>query len=87
MANINVDALDATTFRVTISEGSSSTTHEVTISPQDVERLGRPAPQLIAASIRFLLDREPKESIMRQFDLSVISRYFPEYASAIEEYL
>jgi hypothetical protein len=27
----------------------------------------------------FLLKREPKESILRSFDLTVISRYFPEY--------
>ena len=27
----------------------------------------------------FLLEREPKESILRSFDLTVISRYFAEY--------
>lgn len=87
MANISIDEVDASTFRVVIDEGSSSTTHEVTVSPQDVARLGGPTAHLVDASFRFLLDREPKESIMRRFDLSVISRYFPEYPSAIEDYL
>jgi hypothetical protein len=27
----------------------------------------------------FLLDREPKESILGRFDAAVISRYFPEF--------
>ena len=30
-------------------------------------------------SFEFLLEREPKESILARFDLSVIARYFPEY--------
>ena len=30
-------------------------------------------------AVRFLLAREPKESILKTFDLSVIKRYFPEY--------
>ena len=33
----------------------------------------------IEAAFRFLLDREPKESILRRFDITVISRYFPEF--------
>ena len=35
--------------------------------------------ELIRASFAFLLEREPAESIMNEFDLPVISRYFPEY--------
>jgi len=33
----------------------------------------------VRESFRFLLEREPKESILREFDLSVIKRYFPDY--------
>lgn len=43
--------------------------------------------ELIRASFEFLLDREPKESILSQFDLPVINRYFPEYEQKIENYL
>jgi hypothetical protein len=34
---------------------------------------------VVEASFAFLLEREPRESILRSFDLSEISRYFPEY--------
>jgi len=34
---------------------------------------------LVRQSFLFLLEREPKESILRSFNLTAISRYFPEY--------
>jgi hypothetical protein len=34
---------------------------------------------LVRRSFEFLLEREPASSILRQFDLSVIQGYFPEY--------
>ena len=37
----------------------------------------------LAASFRFLLAREPKESILSRFELPVIERYFPEYPEEI----
>jgi hypothetical protein len=41
----------------------------------------------VAASFRFLLDREPRQSILGRFDLAVISRYFPEYEATLPRYL
>jgi len=38
---------------------------------------------LVEASFAFLLEREPKESILRDFDLIVIGRYFPQYEQEI----
>ncbi|MDA2922011.1 hypothetical protein MYX07_01955 [Patescibacteria group bacterium AH-259-L07] len=38
---------------------------------------------LIYKSFEFLLKREPKESILRKFNLKDISYYFPEYQQAI----
>lgn len=38
---------------------------------------------LVAETFTFLLEREPKESILRRFDLSVVARYFPEYPDEI----
>ena len=88
MTEITVEPVSSDTFRVTVTENGSSTTHEVTASPADVDQLGGGATpeKLIEASFRFLLDREPKESILRRFDLSVISRYFPEYPMRIADY-
>jgi hypothetical protein len=34
-----------------------------------------------------LLDREPKESILGSFDVTVISRYFPEFERELPNYL
>jgi hypothetical protein len=39
--------------------------------------------RLIRASFEFLLEREPKESILARFELPVIERYFPEYPRVI----
>jgi hypothetical protein len=70
-------------FRVTV-DGAS--THDVRVPDDYVERLGLAAVDrvsLVRASFEFLLEREPKESIMRSFDLPVIERYFPEYPDEI----
>ena len=38
---------------------------------------------LLRRSFEFLLAREPKASILGQFDLPVIGSYFPEYEAEI----
>jgi len=89
VTEITVEPGGDDTFRVTVSETGSSTTHDVTVNPSDVERWAGEgsAGELIEASFCFLLEREPKESILSAFDLSVISRYFPEYPTRIADYL
>ena len=42
---------------------------------------------LIQASFEFLLERESNNSILSQFDLKVISHYFPEYEKEIKKRL
>lgn len=76
-------------FTVTIDERGSASRHEVTATATQVDRIaaGRDPADLVEASIRFLLDRESKESIMTRFDLDTISRFFPEYETTIAEYL
>jgi hypothetical protein len=41
----------------------------------------------VEAAFRFLLDREPKEAILRRFDVTVISRYLPEFEQELPRYL
>jgi len=41
----------------------------------------------IEAAFQFLLDREPKESILRRSDVTVISYYFPEFERELPHYL
>ena len=76
-----ITKLSDSKYRVTIDERGSKTEHEVTVTAADVARYapGATAEALLAASFEFLLEREPKESILRRFDLPVIERYFPEY--------
>jgi hypothetical protein len=83
------DRADGWLANVTVREGVSATTHRVTVKREAYADLtgGEVTPEaLVRASFRFLLDREPKESIMRQFDLMVIGMYFPEYAREIRRY-
>jgi len=89
MAEITVDPREDDAYTVKVNEPGSLSTHQVTVSAADLSRFGggRSAEELIEASFRFLLDREPKESVLGQFDLSVISRYFPDYPSRIGDYL
>ena len=70
---------------VQVAEGTSATRHIVRVKAYDLDRwgAGRSAEDLVRRSFDFLLAREAKESILREFDLSVIQRYFPEYESAI----
>ncbi len=92
-AAIDAKQVEATSdgwrFTVTVSEGVSSTTHDVTLSKDLLEKLTKkasvhPTPkQAIIASFRFLLQHEPKESILRQFDCSIISRYFSDYEEQV----
>ena len=87
---IEVEKLDASHFRVRVIEGESESTHHVTLDPRDHAKLAVAAVQpeeLIRKSFEFLLEREPKESILGRFDLSVISRYFPEYEREIKKRL
>jgi hypothetical protein len=87
-AKIEVEKVDASRFRVRVIEAGSESTHQVTLEPKDCARLAGATAgpeELIRKSFQFLLEREPKESILSRFDLSVISRYFPEYEREIKK--
>ena len=65
---------------VVVGRGTGATRHAVTVRRTDLARLapGHYDPQLlVAASFEFLLAREPREAILRTFELPVIERYFP----------
>lgn len=66
---------------VEVSDARSTSRHMVRVSRSDIERWarGRSVEQLVRASFDFLLQRESKESILKEFDLSVIKRYFPDF--------
>ena len=76
---------DPMRFDVAVREGDATTGHDVTVSEADLERLGagRSPEAFVRACFVFLLQREPKESILSSFDVREIGRYFPEFEREI----
>ena len=89
MAEIRIAHAGGDDYTVEVREGSSSTRHRVTVPSSAHTRFGGAAPVevVLEQSFRFLLEREPKESILRQFEISVIASYFPDYAHEIRQRL
>jgi len=88
--NIDVQAESDVAFVVTIADGEGQTTHRVTVPAGFAVRLGGAAgstDELVRLSFEFLLEREPKESILREFDITLIARYFPEYEDELRDRL
>jgi hypothetical protein len=73
MADIRVTPLSGRDYDVVI-DGTSR--HRVTVparfGDEDLERV-------VHTSFEFLLEHEPASSILDEFSLDVIGRYFPEY--------
>jgi hypothetical protein len=77
---------------VTIDDGRGTTAHDVTVATEEADALAAAADaadveRLVYETIAFLLEREPKESILQAFDLSVVGRYFPDYEHEIRSRL
>lgn len=85
-ARISVEAVSDNEFRVTVSEGLTQSLHRVTVKPKDYARIAAgkaDAAELVKMSFEFLLEHEPKESILARFDLMEIARYFPAFEREI----
>jgi hypothetical protein len=81
---------DPLEFEVVVRDGKSETRHHVTMTQETSERLtaGKHTPErCLEGAFEFLLDREPKESILNRFDVTVISRYFPDFERELPRYL
>ncbi len=89
-ATIDVEPLQDGEYRVTVTEGDGQTSHTVTAEPDYAAELtagNATTEDLLHHSFEFLLEREPKESILRRFDLPLIGHYFPEYEREIRSRL
>ena len=81
---------DPYAFEVRVAERGTETRHRVTMTGTTYRKLaGEDASpeRVIEAAFEFLLDREPKESILGAFDVNVISSYFPSFENDIASYL
>ena len=87
MHEVTVTALEELRFRVDVAEGGRArSAHTVTVPRDLLDDLSiapAGAERLVRESFAFLLEREPPSQILREFDLDVIERYFPEYRTEI----
>lgn len=77
---------------VRVRDAGSTSEHEVTVDEIDLPAALDGAEtadveRLVEHTFTFLLEREPKESILRRFELPVVARYFPEFPTDIERRL
>ena len=85
---ISVTAKGQDTFEVVVTT-QSTTTHSVTVSDaiHTQQTNGKISKEtLLEKSFEFLLEREPNTSILSQFKIEVISKYFPDYVGASGEW-
>ena len=85
---ISATLVDLYTYEVIVegAEAATQTSHRVKLMPEYYQKLcgGTITHEwLIIQSFKFLLEREPNTAILREFDLSEIARYFPEYEAEI----
>jgi hypothetical protein len=85
--SVNLRASDPAsyTLEVAVKEDRGETCHTVTLARPLLARLApSESPEdFVRRCFLFLLEREPKEAILRRFDVSVIGRYFPEFEGVI----
>ncbi|HSK92743.1 MAG TPA: hypothetical protein VLA76_01645 [Candidatus Angelobacter sp.] len=74
---------------VTVGDDAGATSHEVIVGRATLQDLAPTAtPELLVSeSFAFLLEREPRESILRSFELPIIGRYFADYSDQIRRRL
>lgn len=87
---ITVSRSDHEHFNVEVRQGSITTSHRVQVTAAMLDDLGVPAvdhEDLVRESFAFLLEREPATSILSEFGLDVIARYFPEYPAELAKRL
>ena len=84
---ISVETIDNYLFKVSVTK-DLSTEHIVLLNDrfhQDVSNNKLTKTELITKSFEFLLKRESSHSILKKFNLEVISQYFPEYIDEIKK--
>ena len=87
--NVSVDVKverqgNSSVATVRVVQDGQRTEHRVTVTLEDLTRYGaHDATDLVHRSFVFLLAREPNTAILRDFRISEIERYFPQFARAI----
>lgn len=88
LQQVGEEAAGGWKFKVRLGEAGDETEHKVILDKEYYEALtqNKMEPQeLVRRSFEFLLAREPKESILRRFNLKQIQDYFPDFEEKIAE--
>lgn len=74
---------------VVVGDDAGATRHEVLVDRATLDDLAPAATpeMLVSESFAFLLEREPRESVMREFELPIIGRFFADYPDEIRRRL
>lgn len=86
MSGITITPSGPHEFGVQVIQNGKTTSHRV-IVPQsllaDWNMEGADEEAVVRESFNFLLEREPASSILPEFSLAIIARYFPEYSQEL----
>ena len=77
-------------FGVEVTEGHEVTGHKVRLPPAFLDDLlltEVDEEQIVRETFDFLLEREPATSILAEFSLDDVSRYFPEFPEELQRRL
>lgn len=88
--DVTITRLEGNHFEVEVRQGSTTTRHRVQVPAHIADEPGLDEvdhEELVRESFAFLLEREPATSILPEFGLDVIARYFPEYPDEIRKRL
>ena len=83
---VEIEMRSQNEFAVIVEEKGDKTQHLISLDDDYYHlltqgRIGKE--ELIRKSFQFLLEREPKESILAKFNLKLIKSYFPEFEKEI----
>jgi hypothetical protein len=90
MTTMHVVSMAPGEFGVEVTEGNEVTGHKVRLPPgflDDLLLTGVDQETIVRETFDFLLEREPATSILAEFSLDDVSRYFPEFPQELQRRL
>ena len=90
MTTMRVVSMASGEYGVEVEEGNEVTGHKVRLPEgflDDLLLTGVDEELIVRETIDFLLEREPATSILPEFSLADVSRYFPEFPEELQRRL
>jgi hypothetical protein len=90
MTTMRVVSMAPGEYGVEVGEGNEITGHKVRLPAgflDDLLLTGVDEERIVRETIDFLLEREPATSILPEFSLTDVSRYFPEFPEELQRRL